>query len=146
MRFSYLSPRHTQTQKAQRNVMSDKIKYLPLLFLLFISCSREVQLERDEYRLHSLAFKGNKQISTEELEYLIPPTQKPNRRPFNLPITPYVGLYNLGKTFYDSNKIARRRDKWKAKLDSLPILGEFNADTEKKRARYQRKVNIYKDR
>ncbi|HEY1054945.1 MAG TPA: POTRA domain-containing protein, partial [Emticicia sp.] len=146
MRFSYLSSRHTKTQKAQRNVVSDKIKYLPLLFLLFFSCSRKVQLEPNEYRLHSLAFKGNKQISTEELEYLIPPTQKPNRRPFNLPITPYVGLYNLGKTFYDSAKIKKRYDRWDAKLKALPSSPEFNADIEKKRARYQRKKNIYQDR
>ncbi|GAB3523362.1 BamA/TamA family outer membrane protein [Emticicia fontis] len=146
MRFSYLSSRHTKTQKAQRNVVSDKMKYLPLLFLLFFSCSRKVQLEPNEYRLHSLAFKGNKQISTEELEYLIPPTQKPNRRPFNLPITPYVGLYNLGKTFYDSAKIKKRYDRWDAKLKALPSSPEFNADIEKKRARYQRKKNIYQDR
>ncbi|MBA4853261.1 BamA/TamA family outer membrane protein [Emticicia sp. BO119] len=147
MRFYYLSSRHTGAQKTQTNVVSDKIKYLlPFLFIFFFSCSREVQLERDEYRLHSLAFKGNKQISTEELEYLIPPTQKPNRRPFNLPVTPYVGLYNLGKAFYDSTKIKKRLNKWDIKLKTLPSTGNFDADIEKKRARYQRKKSIYQDR
>ena len=146
MRFNYFSSRHTPNQKASGNVLSDKIKFLPLLFLLLISCSRKVPLEPGEYRLHTLTFKGNKQIPTEELEYLIPPTQKPNRRPFNLPVTPYVALYNFGKNFYSEQKIKARRDSWESKLRALPSPVNFDADVEKKRKRYQRKISIYQDR
>ncbi|WP_337040496.1 translocation and assembly module lipoprotein TamL [Emticicia sp. 17c] len=146
MRFSYLSPKHTGPSKTPSNVLCDKIKYLPLLFLLFFSCVRKIELKPGEYRLHNLAFKGNKQISTEELEYLIPPTQKPNRRPLNLPITPYVAFYNLGKTFYNKEKIESRWKKWTSRLDALPVPLVYDAEIEKKRKKYQRKANIYKER
>ncbi|UTA69759.1 BamA/TamA family outer membrane protein [Emticicia sp. 21SJ11W-3] len=146
MRFNYFSSGHTPDKKKPGIVLSDKIKFLPLLFLIFTACSRKVQLAPDEYRLHSLTIKGNKQIPTEELEYLIPPAQKPNRRPFNLPVTPYVGLYNFGKNFYSQQKIKARRDRWDSKLKALPSPVNFDAEIEKKRKRYQKKVAVYQDR
>ena len=123
-----------------------KILCACLMVFVFSSCTRKVQLERDEYRLNSFEFKGNKEISTEELEFLIPPTQKPNRRILYLPVTPYVGFYNLGKTFYNSEKITERLNKWQNRLDNLPNPIVYDAKVEKKRKKYITKVNIYQDR
>ena len=118
-----------------------------LLILVFLgSCTRKVQLQPDEYRLNSFEFKGNKQISTEELDLLIPPSQKPNRRILYLPLTPYVGFYNLGKTFYNAGKITQRKSKWNSKIQYLPISEKYDAKVEKKRRKYQNKVNVYQDR
>jgi hypothetical protein len=49
-----------------------KFTYTCLLISIISSCTRTVQLEKDEYRLNNFEFKGNKEISTEELELLIP--------------------------------------------------------------------------
>lgn len=129
-----------------RNKGFYKISYACLLVFILGSCSRKVQLERDEYRLNNFEFKGNKEISSEELELLIPPTQKPNRRIFYLPVTPYVGFYNLGKTFYNAEKITERLKKWQNRLDNLSSPVIYDAKIEKKRKKYVSKVNIYQDR
>jgi outer membrane protein assembly factor BamA len=110
------------------------------------SCTRTVQLEKDEYRLNNFEFKGNKEISTEELELLIPPTQKPNRRILYLPLTPYVAFYNLGKSMYNQPKIAQRLEKWQTKLINLPNQINYDAKIERKRKKYLSKVSVYKDR
>ncbi|MER0442265.1 BamA/TamA family outer membrane protein [Emticicia sp. W12TSBA100-4] len=123
-----------------------KISCACLMVFVVSSCTRKVQLERDEYRLNSFEFKGNKEISTEELELLIPPTQKPNRRILYLPVTPYVSFYNLGKTFYNSAKITERLEKWQNRLDNLPNPVLYDAKIEKKRKKYLSKVNVYQDR
>ncbi|MFY7908849.1 MAG: BamA/TamA family outer membrane protein [Emticicia sp.] len=126
--------------------MSYKITYACLLISIISSCTRTVQLERDEYRLNNFEFKGNKEISTEELELLIPPTQKPNRRILYLPITPYVASYNLGKSVYNQTKITERLEKWQTKLNNLPNPVNYDAKIERKRKKYQSKVNVYRDR
>lgn len=123
-----------------------KITYACLIILVVSSCTRKVQLERDEYRLNSFEFKGNKEISTEELELLIPPTQKPNRRILYLPVTPYVAFYNLGKTYYNSEKITERLKKWQNRLDNLPNPVIYDTKIERKRKKYVTKVNVYQDR
>jgi outer membrane protein assembly factor BamA len=103
-------------------------------------------LEKDEYRLNNFEFKGNKEISTEELELLIPPTQKPNRRILYLPVTPYVAFYNLGKSMYNQPKIKQRLEKWQTKLKNLPNLINYDLKIERKRKKYLSKVSVYKDR
>lgn len=123
-----------------------KLFYILVFTLIISACSRKVQLAPDEYRLNSFEFKGNKQISTEELDLLIPPSQKPNRRVLYLPLTPYVGFYNLGKTFYNADKIVERKSKWDLKLQYLPISEKYVAKVEKKRRKYQNKINVYQDR
>ncbi|AFK04720.1 surface antigen (D15) [Emticicia oligotrophica DSM 17448] len=116
------------------------------IVLLASSCTPKVQLERDEYRLNNFEFKGNKQISTEELDLLIPPTQRPNRRILYLPVAPYVGFYNLGKSFYRDEKINKRLKKWQNRLEVLPNPEIYDAKIERKRKRFQNKINIFKDR
>jgi outer membrane protein insertion porin family len=127
-----------------RQNFDNKIIFSFLFILLLSSCTRQVQLERDEYRLNSFEFKGNKQIATEELELLIPASQKPNRRVFLL--TPYVWLYNLGEIFYNENKISKRLGKWSEKVQSVPNPINFDLRVEKKRKKYQNKVTTYQDR
>ncbi|WP_188770871.1 translocation and assembly module lipoprotein TamL [Emticicia aquatilis] len=122
------------------------ISYACVLISIISSCTRTVQLERDEYRLNNFEFKGNKEISTEELELLIPPTQKPNRRILYLPVTPYVAFYNLGKSMYNETKITERLEKWQAKLNNLPNPVNYDAKIERKRKKYQSKVSVYRDR
>lgn len=123
-----------------------KISYACLIFFVASSCTRKVQLERDEYRLNSFEFKGNKEISTEELELLIPPTQKPNRRILYLPVTPYVFFYNVGRFFYNSEKITGRLKKWQNRLDNLPNPVIYDEKIERKRKKYLSKVSVYQDR
>lgn len=123
-----------------------KIFYACLLISIISSCTRTVQLEKDEYRLNNFEFKGNKEISTEELELLIPPTQKPNRRILYLPLTPYVAFYNLGKSRYNQVKITERLEKWQTKLNNLPNPINYDAKIERKRKKYLSKVSVYKDR
>lgn len=123
-----------------------KISYTCLLISIISSCTRTVQLEKDEYRLNNFEFKGNKEISTEELELLIPPTQKPNRRILYLPVTPYVAFYNLGKAMYNQPKITQRLEEWQTKLNNLPNPVNYDAKIERKRKKYQSKVSVYKDR
>lgn len=123
-----------------------KITFAYLLISIIGSCTRTVQLEKDEYRLNNFEFKGNKEISTEELELLIPPTQKPNRRILYLPLTPYVAFYNLGKSMYNQPKIAQRLEKWQTKLINLPNQINYDAKIERKRKKYLSKVSVYKDR
>ena len=123
-----------------------KITFICSLISIISSCTRTVQLEKDEYRLNNFEFKGNKEISTEELELLIPPTQKPNRRILYLPVTPYVAFYNLGKSMYNQPKIKQRLEKWQTKLKNLPNLINYDLKIERKRKKYLSKVSVYKDR
>ncbi len=123
-----------------------KITFICSLISIISSCTRTVQLEKDEYRLNNFEFKGNKEISTEELELLIPPTQKPNRRILYLPVTPYVAFYNLGKSMYNQPKITQRLEKWQTKLNNLPNLINYDLKIERKRKKYLSKVSVYKDR
>lgn len=123
-----------------------KITFTCSLIAIISSCTRTVQLEKDEYRLNNFEFKGNKEISTEELELLIPPTQKPNRRILYLPLTPYVAFYNLGKSMYNQPKITQRLEKWQTKLNNLPNLINYDLKIERKRKKYLSKVSVYKDR
>ena len=138
--------KYTNTAFIQPKKFTGKITYFFCLITLLNSCTRKVQLEKDEYRLNSFEFKGNKQIPTEELEFLIPPTQKPNRRILYFPITPYVGFYNLGKVFYNEDKILGRLNKWAAKLQALPTPINFDLRLEKKRKKYQNRVANFQDR
>jgi outer membrane protein insertion porin family len=113
-----------------------------MFFLLLASCSRQTTLERDQYRLQNLVFKGNKQISTEELESVIPVNQKPNRKLFSiLPVRVGVGWYNLGKLFYNEEKIEAKFKKWNTKIQALPTSPELmTPKTEKLRTRYQKRA------
>ena len=113
-----------------------------ILLVLMSACSKNIQLQADEFRLNTYEFRGNKQINTENLELLIPPTQKPNRRILYLPVTPYVWFYNIGKNRLNIDKISQKVTYWNNKIELLPNPLNYDAKIEKKR----RKLNIYKER
>lgn len=75
-----------------------------LLFCL-AGCFSSKQLRTNEYLLTAQQVKGNRTISSEELESLIP--QKPNRRVLGLPITPPLWFYQLGLRRYDREAAIR---------------------------------------
>ncbi len=146
MRFFSLKKRNTKNKLRNKIKLVCKYTFFVLFIGIFSSCTRQVQLEKDEYRLNSFEFKGNKEISTEELDLLIPATQKPNRRIFYLPVTPYVWFYNIGKSRYNEQKILARFNKWNSKLQALPTPINFDVKLEKKRKKYQNKVFSFKER
>ncbi len=117
-----------------------------ILLVLMSACSKNIQLQADEFRLNTYEFRGNKQINTENLELLIPPTQKPNRRILYLPVTPYVWFYNIGKNRLNIDKISQKVTYWNNKIELLPNPLNYDAKIEKKRRKYQNKLNIYKER
>lgn len=102
-----------------------KIKLIAavILTLLFWSCKNTEPLQSNQYILWSNEFKGNKNISNDELLEIIPNAQRPNAKPLNLPLTPKVWWYNIGinnyKSFNKSKKDASKILKFKAALDSL---------------------------
>ncbi|SFC08460.1 Outer membrane protein assembly factor BamA [Spirosoma endophyticum] len=78
------------------------------LFLIVTSlsgCLSSKQLGNNVYLLTSQTVRGNKKISTESLESLIP--QKPNRRILALPITPPLWFYQLGLRKYNHEAAVR---------------------------------------
>ncbi|MFD2573154.1 BamA/TamA family outer membrane protein [Spirosoma soli] len=80
----------------------------PFVFLVLSlsGCLSSKQLRNNEYILTSQTIRGNRAITNEELESLIP--QKPNRRILGLPITPPLWFYQLGQRRY--NREAALRD------------------------------------
>jgi outer membrane protein insertion porin family len=99
-------------------------KYFSFLsvIILFSACNPKVQLEKDEYLLRNLSFKGNKQIPTDELEAVIPPNQKPNSRFLGSNALPSFALarYQFGKNRYNEEKTTARFEKLNRELQALP--------------------------
>ncbi|WP_420151200.1 BamA/TamA family outer membrane protein [Spirosoma sp.] len=80
--------------------------HISALLLLLLLTSLSGCLSSKEYLLTSQTIRGNRTISSENLESLIP--QKPNRRILGLPITPPLWFYQLGLRRY--NREAALRD------------------------------------
>lgn len=78
---------------------------VPLFFLLtgLSGCISSEQFSKKEYLLYNQTVRGNRIISSEELEGLIP--QKPNRRILRLPFTPALWFYELGARKYNRDTI-----------------------------------------
>ncbi len=72
---------------------------LLLLTVCLSGCFSSKQLRTNEYILTAQTVKGNRAISVENLESLIP--QKPNRRLLGLPITPQLWFYQIGLRRYN---------------------------------------------
>jgi outer membrane protein assembly factor BamA len=74
-----------------------------LLFLISLSgCLSTKKLPTNAYILTAQTVRGNRTVSSESLESLIP--QKPNRRILGLPITPPLWFYELGLSRYNHQK------------------------------------------
>ncbi|GAB3557297.1 translocation and assembly module lipoprotein TamL [Spirosoma fluminis] len=77
-----------------------------IVYLLVVSgCVTTKNLRTNEYILTSQQVRGNRTITDEELESLIP--QKPNRRVLGLPITPPLWFYQLGQRRYNREAAIR---------------------------------------
>jgi outer membrane protein insertion porin family len=77
----------------------NNLKYsLRVLFLLIIfnACKNPIPYDKGQFVLWKNDFKGNQSVIKEELEQIIPFSQKENSKPFGLPITPRVWWYNFG--------------------------------------------------
>ncbi|GAA4457668.1 BamA/TamA family outer membrane protein [Nibrella saemangeumensis] len=72
---------------------------LGVLLLSISGCISSKQLTQKEYLLYNQTVRGNRVISSDELESLIP--QKPNRRILRLPFTPALWFYELGARGYN---------------------------------------------
>ena len=77
------------------------ILHCTLIFSLS-GCLSTKNLRPNAYILTAQTVRGNRTISSESLESLIP--QKPNRRILGLPITPPLWFYELGLSRYDHQK------------------------------------------
>ncbi|QJW92340.1 BamA/TamA family outer membrane protein [Spirosoma taeanense] len=71
----------------------------------FLSGCVTTESLRNQYLLTAQTVRGNRTVSTEELESLIP--QKPNRRILGLPITPPLWFYQLGLRRYNREAALR---------------------------------------
>ena len=82
---------------------------LTIAFLFLVAtlsgCLSSKQLPNNGYLLTAQTVRGNRTISAEQLESLIP--QKPNRRVLGLPITPPLWFYQLGLRRYDREAAVR---------------------------------------
>lgn len=76
----------------------------------------------------------------EELDDIIPLDQKPNTRPFNLPITPRVGFYNFGLNQFDSSTVARQLKELEYGLSLLPSNFSETSSVENKKQKIKKKI------
>ncbi|WP_223834050.1 translocation and assembly module lipoprotein TamL [Spirosoma profusum] len=112
---------------------------LLILVASLSSCFSSKQLRSNEYILTSQTFRGNKTISDENLESLIP--QKPNRRLLGLPITPQLWFYQIGQRKYDREAAIRELQ---AKTNEFEQQSQLLANQpnalKKLNRRYERKL------
>lgn len=92
-------------QQAERRTQHTKrsIRLLLLLCIglssLLCGCLSSRRVRSNEYLLYGQTFRGNRSVSTEELEALIP--QKPNRKLLRLPITIPLWIYEAFSKRYN---------------------------------------------
>ncbi|TAF79028.1 MAG: outer membrane protein assembly factor [Runella slithyformis] len=88
-------------------------RFLVIILVVLAGCSPKVTLQKDQYLLNNQIFRGNKNITTDELTALLP--QKPNKKLFGIP-----GL-TVSRWFYAGGlpRYERKRPIWQIELDSL---------------------------
>lgn len=116
---------------------------IAFLFLVatLSGCLSSRQLPNNGYLLTAQTVRGNRAISSEELESLIP--QKPNRRILGLPITPPLWFYQLGLRRYNREAALRA---FQAKTNefeqqSQQIAGSGQTDQSKALKKLNRRYN-----
>ncbi len=114
------------------------------LFLFFSSCIKKINssIGEGEYLLYNQTYKGNKYFSRDDLSPYI--KQKPNAKFLGFRLT--LGIYNLGKVFYDTAKVNRKiksihlkYDRKIAKADAS-LRKKLEIKKQKKLARKQNKL------
>lgn len=82
-------------------------KWVAIALLLSLSgCLTSQRLQPTDPILTAQVIRGNRTVTSEELESLIP--QKPNSRILGLPVTPKLWLYRLGTRRFDRDAVVRR--------------------------------------
>lgn len=107
--------------------MFKKLKYLFIVaFLLetLFSCKNNVPMDNNKYILWRNDFRGNQNVIDEELETIIPFSQKENSKPLGLPITPRVWWYNFGRNTFNAAKNESKLN------DKIHVLEGLKADSE----------------
>ncbi len=105
------------------------------------SCSREIQLEKNQHVLGKIEFEGNENVYTETLDDFIPLNQKPNSRPLGLPITPRVWFYNFGLEQFNEAKQRKKLEKQEAMYANLPQDFSANVRIERQKQKLRKKIN-----
>lgn len=125
--------------------------YLLLICLACNACLSTKKWQENQFLLHKQSIRGVKNVQYYDLEGLY--RQKPNRRIFFL--TPYVGIYNFGKSLYKPEKINKKMllvdEKYKRRIAEAEREldnSEKRRMTEKKIQRFnekrEKKINKYK--
>ena len=107
--------------------MFKKLKYLFIVaFLLetLFSCKNNVPMDNNKYILWRNDFRGNQNVIDEELETIIPFSQKENSKPLGLPITPRVWWYNFGQNTFNAAKNESKLN------EKVHVLEGLKADSE----------------
>ena len=116
---------------------------LVVFTLLFQSCITTPFLKKGEYLLINQRVKGNKTVSTEDLQLLY--QQKANRKILGL--TPYLGFYFFGKSIWDTTRIrkqiVKREAYYDAKINRLDT-GETKDSIELENKKILRTKNLYR--
>ncbi|MCA0363178.1 MAG: outer membrane protein assembly factor [Bacteroidetes bacterium] len=100
--------------------MSKSIFRLGVLFtfsLSIFSCRNSVPAGK--YILWRNDFRGQQHVVVEELEEIIPFSQKENSKPLELPITPRVWWYNFGLKQFDSLKQVQKLNRFQVKIEDI---------------------------
>ncbi len=116
-----------------------KLKYTTLFLILinicFLSCSRTRRLQEHELLLHKVKLDNIGKLSSYDLEDLV--RQNPNRKVFGR--TPYLRIYNVGSSLYDSTHASARFDQKLARLQKKLIV--YKNDSSKS-LRLSKKIKV----
>ncbi|WP_255035124.1 translocation and assembly module lipoprotein TamL [Lacihabitans soyangensis] len=120
------------------------IKYcfaVAMLLGTLFSCKNNAPVDNNRYILWRNDFKGNQNVIDEELEQIIPFSQKENSKPLELPITPRVWWYNFGQNTFNPIKNERKLSDLVAELEQIKKSNNASArkiqKIEKKIERFQ---------
>ena len=111
------------------------VVFIALTGLLSGCISKRIARNGD-YLLYGQTIRGNRTISTEELESLLP--QKPNRRILRLPVTPALWFYELGLKSYNRDAVMRDLE---AKTSEFEQKSQQLADSPKALKKLNRQFN-----
>ncbi|WP_288372723.1 BamA/TamA family outer membrane protein [uncultured Algoriphagus sp.] len=113
-------------------------KYILFLLLLGLSfgCSLTKNLQENEYALFENELKGIEKADEERLSALLQP--ETNFRIPLLNVSPGVSIYRIGRSFFDSSKVAEKRKNFEAELQSLEEKEEFDSLSRKEEKRIEK--------
>ncbi|MBK6977730.1 MAG: hypothetical protein IPH28_12040 [Cytophagaceae bacterium] len=93
--------------------------------LAIFSCRNSVPAGK--YILWRNDFKGQQHVIVEELEEIIPFSQKENTKPLELPLTPRVWWYNFGLKQFDSLRQTQKLLSFQNKIENVKKTPKYSA-------------------